>query len=571
MSEQVITGGITISQFYSTLPPVTGDLTNGSTTIANVGDVTLIRAGQTISGTGIPPSTTVISVGVDSVLMSNPASTNSSGNALYFTLVDGDFWVSNAKFINVPGLYTTEDVIEGFLIYNNALDSGSLFPLAGIFDRFVITEVVDRPNSLLISFFCQFDEGVPYSSTGHFPQSAIQNAISSPTPNKRFSKLVSNDIGYDFQPGSVASQYNVDVQDVDDVYPSILGVTGIIVEGATGIKFIGAGIQSITQPVPGVALIQVGGGGSDVGVTGSTGYIPRFNNPHSIIDSVLPLFEDGSNRYLGVGTAFPKAGAHFYSTNSTGISGSVYIETNSNTKPSSIYLGARATGPAPIFDQVGVQIGIDPTTDPTNTGRGTLSLTVNNETTGVAGITGFGMHVKPRQSNSSANKNQGIYFGLREQVQISRFQEVAQTSDSSWSGVNSVSQNSKVTLWGQLTAPTSTELRTDRSGTASQYNYIFIRSNSIISYSARIQVFKSSTETADVEVRGMIKNSAGTTALVGSATIMTLNNSIGSFSPMSDITVSANNANSSLTISISSTVNLYIFGSLDMVDLGFPV
>jgi hypothetical protein len=52
---------------------------------------------------------------------------------------------------------------------------------------------------------------------------------------------------------------------------------------------------------------------------------------------------------------------------------------------------------------------------------------------------------------------------------------------------------------------------------------------------------------------------------------MTLNNSIGSFSPMSDITVSANNTNSSLTISISSTVNLYIFGSLDMVDLGFPV
>jgi hypothetical protein len=362
----------------------------------------------------------------------------------------------------------------------------------------------------------------------------------------------------------------VDVQDVDDVYPSILGVTGIIVEGATGIKFIGAGIQSITQPSPGVALVQIGGG-SDVGVTGSTGYIPRFNNTHSIIDSVLPLFEDGSNRYLGVGTAFPKAGAHFYSTNSTGISGSVYIETNSNTKPSSIYLGARATGPSPIFDQVGVQIGIDPTTDPTNTGRGTLSLTVNNETTGVAGITGFGMHVKPRQSNSSANKNQGIYFGLREQVQISRFQEVAQTSDSSWSGVNSVSQNSKVTLWGQLTAPTATELRTDRSGTASQYNYIFIRSNSIISYSARIQVFKSSTETADVEVRGMIKNSAGTTALVGSATIMTLNNSIGSFSPMSDITVSANNTNSSLTISISSTVNLYIFGSLDMVDLGFPV
>ena len=573
MPEDIKTGGITIPEFSTNIPLVTGDVLSGSSFITAI-DTTLVRVGQEISGPGIPSGSTVLDVvfgglgntgGTGSVQMSQPATSDQTGNAITFSLPSGAFYVQNASYINIPGLYTTDDVIPGFLIYNNALDASSLNPLAGIFDRFVITEVTERPSSsVLISFFCEFDAG-DYASTGHVPQSAIQNAISSPTPNKKFSKLVAPDIGYDFQAGSVASQYTVEVQDVDDVYPTIIGPSGeIVTPGATGIQFFGAGIKSMTEPVPGVALIEIEGGGG--GITGATGYVPVFNSANSIIESQIPLFEDSVNRRLGIGTTGPAATAHLYGSDPSGVTASLYIESDSSTTPATIYLTARATGPSSSFTNVGSLIGVDPATDPTESGRSTLSLTVNNNSDGVAGVTGFGVHIKPRQSNSPDNQNQGVSFAERENVQISRYREVAFTSDSGWGSVNPIAQNSTVSLWGSGTG--YVELRTDKGGTGINYNHLFIRDNSIVSFKADFQVFSSVNENAAITIEGAAQNVLGTTVLLGAPTITSVNNSISGFSPASAIGVTADLDRLKIGVTVPQTS--YIFGKNTIVDMGLP-
>jgi hypothetical protein len=572
MTEEIITGGITIPEFSTTIPAVTGDLTSCSVVITGI-DSTLIRIGQSVSGTGIPSGTTVTDVTIHgigetvatgTVQLSQAADQTTVASTLYFSLPSGSFYVQNASYINIPGLYSTADVVAGFLIYNNALDASSLNPLAGIFDRFVITEVTDRTSSVLMSFFCEYDAG-NYSLTGHAPQSAIQNAISSPTPNKKFSKLVAPDIGYEFQAGSVASQYNVDVQDVDDVYPTIIGPSGeTVTPGATGIQFFGAGIKSMTEPVPGVALIEIEGGGG--GITGATGYVPVFNSTNSIIESQIPLFEDSVNRRLGIGTTGPAATAHLYGSDSSGVTASLYIESDSSTTPATIYLTARATGPSSSFTHVGSLIGVDPSTDPTESGRSTLSLTVNNNPDGVAGVTGFGVHIKPRQSNSGDNRNQGVSFAERENVQISRYREVAFTSDSGWGDVNPIAQNSTFSLWGNGTG--YVELRTDKGGTGVDYNHLFIRDNSIASFKADFQVFSSVNENAAITIEGAAQNVLGTTVLLGTPTITSVNNSISGFSPATAIGVTADSDRLRIGVTVPQTS--YIFGKNTIVDMGLP-
>lgn len=573
MPEEIITGGITIPEFSTTIPAVTGDLTSGSQTITGI-DSTLIRLGQGVSGTGIPAGTTVTGVVIGgigetgatgSVQLSNPASQTTSSSTLYFSLPNGQFYIQNASYINIPGLYTTADVVPGFLIYNNALDASSLNPLAGIFDRFVITEVTDRTSSVVMSFFCEYDAG-DYSLTGHLPQSAIQNAISSPTPNKRFSKLVAPDIGYEFQAGSVASQYNVDVQDVDDVYPTIIGPTGqIVTPGATGIQFTGAGVLSVTEPQPGVAVVTIEGGGG--GVTGATGYLPVFNSSNSVIESQIPLYEDSANKRLGVGTTGPARTVHIYGTGGTGVQANLYIESDSSTSSANLYLTARATGPSPVFDAVGAQIGVDPTTDPTGSGRSTLSITVNNGPTGSAGVTGYGMHIKPRQSNAAADQNQGVSFGQRDEIEISRFREIAFTSDSGFGDINPIAQNSVLSLFGSGTG--YVELRTDKGGTAATYNHVTLRDNSIVSFTTDVQVYTSSVENAYLKMEGSAQNLFGSVFLIGTPTITSVNNSITGFNPGSDFRLGATGNN--LVFGVNVPTTSYTFGKTSLVDLGNPI
>ena len=232
---------------------------------------------------------------------------------------------------------------------------------------------------------------------------------------------------------------------------------------------------------------------------------------------------------------------------------------------------ARATGPSPVFDQVGSQIGVDPTTDPTNSGRSTLSITINNESTGVAGVTGYGLHIKPVQSNSPDNKNQGISLSERDDVEISRFREIAFTSDYGWGSTNPICQNTTISVWGSVTGSGIIELRTDRGGTAENYNKIFVRPESIMSSNVKLQIFKSATENADIEIKCKIKQISSVVSLASNPTIIVNDNSIPAFNPSTDVIVSIDSSYDALKIELVCPSTSYAFGKVELVDLGIPI
>jgi hypothetical protein len=83
----ITAAGVTLADGYvayvTTDQPftITGDL-NGTTTVENVSDMTNIAIGQTITGTYIPGSTTVVSLGTNSFVISNAATQTATGQSL---------------------------------------------------------------------------------------------------------------------------------------------------------------------------------------------------------------------------------------------------------------------------------------------------------------------------------------------------------------------------------------------------------------------------------------------------------------------------------------------------------
>lgn len=77
----------------SYLQPI-GNVVNGSATINNVTPMTNIQVGQTISGAGIPSGTTIVSVGVGSVVISQNATANGTNTQL--------------SIVNQPSAFDTE-------------------------------------------------------------------------------------------------------------------------------------------------------------------------------------------------------------------------------------------------------------------------------------------------------------------------------------------------------------------------------------------------------------------------------------------------------------------------------
>jgi|SRR5579864_1783524 len=79
---------------FSTL--ITGDTTSGSATIINLSSVTGLQPGQNISGVGIPASTTILLVGLTSIVISANATATATGVQLTIGGVSG-FSVSEAQ------------------------------------------------------------------------------------------------------------------------------------------------------------------------------------------------------------------------------------------------------------------------------------------------------------------------------------------------------------------------------------------------------------------------------------------------------------------------------------------
>lgn len=89
----------------------TGDITNGSTTITNVTDVSDIAAGYTIVGTGIPDNTTVVSKTTNTITISNAATSTFSNISFRVTVPAG-------QRIYINGQVIAAQSITGVIDYN---------------------------------------------------------------------------------------------------------------------------------------------------------------------------------------------------------------------------------------------------------------------------------------------------------------------------------------------------------------------------------------------------------------------------------------------------------------------
>jgi len=70
----------------NTTMPFSGDLIAGSTTVSNIPTTKGLASGQTVSGTGIPAGTTIVSVGSGSIVVSAAPTLSKTGSTLYYSV-----------------------------------------------------------------------------------------------------------------------------------------------------------------------------------------------------------------------------------------------------------------------------------------------------------------------------------------------------------------------------------------------------------------------------------------------------------------------------------------------------
>ena len=332
-SQPRITGQLFIPEFFTTGPTGgAGNVSNGSSVVTSVSNINLLIPGLTVTGTGIPPSTTVVSVnyGASSFVMSANGTANNTGVTISTSCGDGVFYCE-ATYTEVNGVYSTADLSEGFLVTNSASDAGSGSPLSGVFNTFVINKVTARPSYQYINYFCTYDEDGSYSTLNRIPTNATYSAISQQSDYRAYQNAVSTEV-YPNLPGGIAeAAYNIDVLAISDYAPVIIGQTGQQINGAWYVGFTGAGVtvtetgdqyNTVTVTIPGGSgggsAINTYSSGSQIGV-GVTGLNFTGSGVSSVTDS------------SGYTTITISGGTGSGSSGTSGISGAARLNTQERT------------------------------------------------------------------------------------------------------------------------------------------------------------------------------------------------------------------------------------------------
>ena len=111
----LITGQITIpifDQSVGTNP--TANVASGSASITNITNDNLLYPGLEISNANFPGGTTVVSVnyGANTAVLSNNATGTATGTSLVIVFNDGEYFCSNAAFIDVNGVYNNSNFLR---------------------------------------------------------------------------------------------------------------------------------------------------------------------------------------------------------------------------------------------------------------------------------------------------------------------------------------------------------------------------------------------------------------------------------------------------------------------------
>ena len=261
----------------------TGTTTNASTTISSLSSTTGLKAGQYISGAGIPANTTISSVGSGSIVISNQATAAASGVALKIQKTPGE---KNGGKVILTGTNFGANVADLTVAITNS--SGAVIANA--------------------SYLSGLSGGTSITAEWTGTEGTYSTDLTSSYSGKIYFKITKS--------GLASGVYDTNTNLTTDATlstPSQTGGDRSVDPSATSLgtygdgRITGGGQDSNTK----VLLNFDRGGGTDIedsSNTGGDGYKVTAYNQASIKaspfgDGKTAMFFDGSNDYLSVGSS----------------------------------------------------------------------------------------------------------------------------------------------------------------------------------------------------------------------------------------------------------------------------
>lgn len=259
MANILYAGVITPSSIDTYIGSVFGTVTLDSTVITSISNVSLCVPDSTISNSNIAPDTTIVSVdGSDQITISKPATGTEINATLGLNCPTDGFYVTSGLVKDANGLFSSYDVVAGWLIY--CLSTG----FSGRILRFKIVKITNLSGPY-IDFVMVYD--APGGLIGPYYDDYISIdtwAICQPTTNLQLGTYIDWTLytSLPFDGFLIQEEENRRILD-------LLNITGI--QGITGLQ----GLQGITgiMGIDGVTGIMGTDGVTGLqGIQGVTGY-----------------------------------------------------------------------------------------------------------------------------------------------------------------------------------------------------------------------------------------------------------------------------------------------------------
>jgi hypothetical protein len=205
---------ITQATATKTILTTTGNTTIGSPSLTNLASTTGIQAGQTVTGTGIPASTTVLSISGTTVTLSQNASANGSGVSVTFT----KSYAQDTITLNRADLGLTEisSPIGGNGVLTLQCTDGSASAATTTVSATALTTSITggttSPLNILLTQFNTLTDLVAYINTISGYSASLANTAQGQSPLSILDRVTTQDIK------SSSYTINRDAADVQDFF-----------------------------------------------------------------------------------------------------------------------------------------------------------------------------------------------------------------------------------------------------------------------------------------------------------------------------------------------------------------
>jgi len=293
---------------------ITGSATYGSSVISGV-DSTIIpglTSGLPVKALPegiINPSTTIVSLGYDTIVFSDPVGYTGSAN-FYIGLSSGNYLLNNALFVDVNNIYNVGDIpdyqigasgglgISPFAIYTQGRYNGQK-NLKAIYEKYIITKVLSR-NTVTNRFSAIVTWGFAGSAPSSVNSGQTVIPITQLSPINLLPPIIDyRAFNYRNLPGG--QPFNQEILNVLDFGGSGGGTGDTGPTGAAG----STGSQGITGPSGPTGSQGVAGPTGFQGITGSqgvTGPTGPSGQGYAMVGNLNGLtIPIGTTFYIGIG------------------------------------------------------------------------------------------------------------------------------------------------------------------------------------------------------------------------------------------------------------------------------